>query len=80
MHDDCKKNFSLHFQVPVTSETSAEIASQLAVVTSDPIGITVEELSTIVEIAEQLIHIGRTDVQVHHPLCMIALFLWRGSY
>ena len=53
-----------NFQIPVTSETSAGIASQLAVVTSDPIGITVEELSTVVEIAEQLIHIGRTDVQV----------------
>jgi hypothetical protein len=55
----------LCFQVPVTPETSAGIASQLAVVTSDPTGITVEELSTVVEIAEQLIHIGRTDVQVY---------------
>ena len=49
----------------VTAETSAGVASQLSVVTSDPSGITVEELSTVVEIAEQLVHAGRSNIQVH---------------
>lgn len=55
----------LCFQVTVTAETSAGVASQLAVVTSDPVGLTVEELSTVVGIAEQLILNGRSNVQVH---------------
>ena len=50
--------------MPVTAETSASVASQLAVVTSDPSGVTVEELSTIVEITEQLVHAASSDVQV----------------
>ena len=50
--------------MPVTAETSVGVALQLAVVTSDPSGITVEELSTVVEIVEQLIHAGRSDIQV----------------
>ena len=65
-------SIKFHFQVPITAETSASVASQLAVVTSDPSGITVEELSTVVEIAEQLIHAGRSDVQVGGVILLLA--------
>ena len=40
------------------------VATQLATVTSDPNGITVQELSTVVEIAEQLVQVGSSSIEV----------------